>query len=166
MSADPIVTITPPTPEQELKRFEKAMGRLPDDMRARFFEAQLYRGGDTVLADLHFAGRIKMKPQGVRVLLRAILQEDASVLSLSGELAGQTTEYNAKTCVAHVIEDIGPGVAKYLADERGYAPEDMPKIGDHCFVLSTVADRTSKTSMAVRLWTVHVDDVALCWRPT
>lgn len=165
-AADPVVTmLTMPTPEEELARFEKAMGApLPDDMRARFFEAQLYKGGGLVLEDLHKAGKIKMKPQGVRVLLRAILQEDASVLSLSGEMNGHFTEYNAKACVAHCIEDIGPGVERHLTD-KGISVESHPQIGDHCFVLSTVADRTSKTSMAGRLWTIHIDDLSLVWRP-
>lgn len=165
MSADPVVTIPTmmPTPEDELARFERAIGGpLPESMRARFFEAQLYKGGD--LEALHNEGRIKMKPQGVRVLLRAILQEDASVLSLSGKLNGQVTEYNARTCIAHVIEDIGPAVYEHLAKQE-ITPDDMPKVGDHVFVLSTVADRASKTSQAVRLWTVHVDDISLRWRP-
>jgi hypothetical protein len=163
---DPIVTIVRPetrTPADELADFERAIGAtVPDDVRDRFFEAQVYRGGD--LAALHDAGRITMRPQGKRVLLRAILQEDASVMTLSGEIKGEHREYDARTCIAHVIEDIGPGVAKFLR-EQGYDEEQLPKVGDHCFVLSTVADRASKTSRAVRLWTVDVQDLSLVWRP-
>jgi hypothetical protein len=50
---------------------------------------------------------------------------------------------------------------------RGAQPFARPMPGDHCFVLSTVADRASKTDPTVRLWTVHVDDVSLKWpKPT
>ncbi len=166
MSTDPIVTIVRPTlatPADELADFERQIGAIvPEDVKARFLEAQVYKGGD--LAALHDSGAITMKPQGVRVLLRAILQEDASVLSLSGTIKGEHREYDARTCIAHVIEAKGPGVDEHLY-KMGYAKDDLPQVGDHCFVLSTVADRASKTSRAVRLWTCHCDDVSLVWRP-
>lgn len=166
MSTDPIVTIVRPvaaTPSDELAEFERQIGAIvPEDVKARFLEAQLYRGGN--LAALHDRGAITMKPQGVRVLLRAILQEDASVMTLSGTIKGESREYDARTCVAHVIEAKGPGVDEHLY-KMGYAESELPQVGDHCFVLSTVADRASKTSRAVRLWTVHCDDISLCWRP-
>jgi hypothetical protein len=147
---------------EQIETFEATTNaKLTDEQRHRFHAAQPYKDGD--LAKLHDAGTITMMPQGNRVLLRAILQEDASILSLAGELAGHAIEYDARTCIVHEVVAIGGGVKKHL-DDAGIPEDDRPQVGDHVFVLSTVADRASKTSKAVRLWTVSVDDISLRWR--
>jgi hypothetical protein len=152
----------PLTPEQELEQFERQTGAtLTAQQRRRFFAAQLYRYDD--LAKLHEAGAIALAPQGPRVLLRAILQADAVTTTMEGEFGGHALAYDARTCIAHEIVAIGGGVKKHL-DDAGIPEDDRPAVGDHVFVLSTVADRASKTDRSVRLWTVHVDDVSLRWR--
>jgi hypothetical protein len=171
---------------QEVSDFEgRTKVQLSERQIQRLHEAQLYRVGD--LEKLHNAGLIHLEPEGTRVLLRAILQEDASVMAIGDEVGGFSIDYDARKCIAHVVEAVGPAVSKHL-DEKG-VPDDTreqrslwrrfrawfsgrgarerarPMPGDHVFVLSTVADRASKTSRAVRLWTVHVDDLSLRFLP-
>lgn len=172
------------TLDEQIESFEMATNaKLTRAQRHRIYAAQPYKGGD--LAALHEAGTLALAPEGPRLLLRAILQEDASVLSMAGELAGHAVEYDARTAITHEIVAIGTGVEKHL-DAKGI-PDDTrqrrsivrrfsswllargahrgarPMVGDHVFVLSTVADRVSKTSRSVRLWSCHCDDVSLRW---
>jgi|GEM_PF-2636670 len=166
------------SPSEQLDELERVTGEIVDaETRARFLEAQPYKSGD--LARMHLSGQIEMIPQGPRLLLCSIDPNDASALGLAGAIKGIAQEHDARKCIAHRIVSVGNGVRKHL-DDKGI-PNDMrdaigkantsldyeigarPMAGDHVFVLSTVADRASKTDRSVRLWTVHVDDVTLRW---
>jgi hypothetical protein len=116
--------------------------------------AAVYKGGD--LQALHDSGAITIRPHGERILLRAVLVEDA----FTG-LA--RVPYDARRAIAHEVEAIGPGVRAYY-DREGVPEEDRIRVGDHVFVLSTVADRASKTDNTIRLWLAHIADVSASWR--
>ncbi len=172
------------TPAEQLEAFEHAKGmRVSDQQRSLFFTAQIYKSSD--LEKLNNAGRINMAPQGPRLFLRAIASEDASILGLAGEMAGGELDRDARRCIAHEVLGVGNGVERELdkagvpddtrdsrsilrrirtwLSGRGVRPNARPRIGDHVFILSTVADRASKTDRNCRLWSVSCLDVAFRW---
>lgn len=150
--------------------------RARAEAERRLAKAQPYKLGD--LHVLHDTGVITMRPQGVRVLLRAILQEDADLL-------GVGVEYDARKAIAHEVLDVGPGVEHWLdthgvPDEardsrglwrrirtwfsgRGVREFARPRVGDHIFLLSTAADRASKTDKSCRIWYAHCEDISGAW---
>jgi hypothetical protein len=164
----------PPAPPQTL--VDALLERMTPEERARYDRAQPYGHGD--LHKLHESGEIEMRPYGLRVLMRAILAEDASGL-------GAGVQYDSRRAVAHEIVAIGTAVERYL-DKHGW-PDDArdkrtlwervrafaslrgsvvgarPRPGDHVYVLSTAADRASKTDRTCRLWLAHIDDVSSGW---
>lgn len=108
------------------------------------------------LESLHESGAIQLKPHGVRVLLRAILEEDAWT-------GLESVAYDARQAVAHEVVALGGSVGKWY-ENNGVIEEDRVKVGDHVFVLSTAADRASKTDKACRLWLCHIEDLSAFWR--
>lgn len=123
----------------------------------RVTAARLYAGSVGELEQLYEEGKIDLRPQGRRVLLRAILASDVS--SMTRGMA-----YDARQSVAHEILAFGPGCAKWY-DDQGIDNGDRPKVGQHCFVLSACLDRVSKTDRSCRLWMCKIDDVSAVWDP-
>lgn len=174
------VTITPDMAaeldEARIRRIVEQQG-LDAEGERRLRQAQVYRGGD--LHVLHDSGAITLRPQGPRLLIRAILSQDASDL-------GMGVAYDARQAVAHEVVAVGHGVDRWLDERgvpddarddrgvlqrirawssgRGAAPCARPRPGDHVFLVSTAADRASKTDKACRLWLVHVEDVSAAWQ--
>ena len=176
-----------PTPLEVLADLERITGApIADEVRARFLEAQPYKGND--LAKLHFSGEIFLAPQGLRLLLCSIDSNDASPLGLAGAIKGVAQEHDSRRCIAHRVLAVGDGVQHYLdaagwpddtreprsvwrrlrawLSGRGARERARPMVGDHIFALSTVTDRASKTDHACRVWTVHVDDMSMRWPMT
>lgn len=144
--------------------------------RARMAEAAIYKFRD--LHQLHMSGAIEMHPLGTRVLLRAILPQDAVVV-------GEGVGYDARQAIAHVVEAVGSGVRRHLdmvgVDDDAREPDTLrkwlrrlwqgrgrsayarPMRGDHLYLLSTAADRASKTDRTCRLWYAHCDDLSGAW---
>lgn len=135
-----------------------------------------YIRGD--IHQLHDSGDIMIRPQGCRVLMRAILREDAYGI-------GQGVAYDSRKAVAHEVLSVGSGVeawldAKRVPDDtrdvrsivkkirawlsgRGATKGSRPRKGDHVFVLSAAADRASKTDRTCRIWLCHIDDLSASW---
>lgn len=181
-----IIRHEPRTLEDQISQFEQQLGcELSAEQRARFVRAQPYKVANLPL--MHDRGVIDARPQHNRVLIRAILVEDASLLSMMGEFAGHALEFDSRKCIANRIEAIGDGVWDIL-DKMG-VPDDSrqkrslgrrfatwisgrgvrhfarPAVGDHCYTMSTVANRLSKTDMSARLFTVPVEDIESRWLP-
>lgn len=138
--------------------------------------AQPYLHGD--IHQLHETGAIVIRPNGQRILMRAILREDAYGL-------GQGVSYDSRRAVAHEVLAVGSSVDRWL-DLHG-VPDDArdtrtllrrfrawlfgrgakmgarPRPGDHVFVLSAACDRASKTDRTCRLWFAHIEDVSGAW---
>jgi len=109
------------------------------------------------IEEMHEKGVIAIKPQHLKVLLRAILPADAYDLAIG-------VAYDARQAVAHEIVAFGPGVDEWFAALK-VPPEGRPQAGQHCFVNSAAADRLSKMDKTVRLWTTHIEDVVAAWDP-
>lgn len=83
-----------------------------------------------------------MKPLGKRVILKAILAEDASEI-----FAGKT---DTRKAVCHVVTDIGPDVQKV-------------KPGEMVIHLSTATDAVDFDKVDGRYTLCHEDDIATHW---
>ncbi len=139
-----------------------ALGRekwITDEIRARRVQsARIYEGAAS-LEELHELGRITLIPNGERVLLRAIIQSDCSEFALDSN--------DARSSFAHEVVAIGGAVAKWYDDHHVPVDTDLARcrvrVGDDCFVLSTAADRLSKTNPNTRLWMAHIEDISAHW---
>ncbi len=120
-------------------------------------QAEVYAYAQGGIEQLYEEGKIDLIPQGDRVLLRAVLALDVSDLT-------RDVAYDARQSIVHEVLAFGPGCEKYYAD-KGIAPDDRAKIGQHYFVVSAGADRLSKTDKSVRLWTTRVEDLVVEVRP-
>ena len=128
---------------------------LTDEVRARRkAAAEPFRLGD--IEALYERGEIDCVPQGKRVLCRAVLSQDAYD-------TGAGMPYDARQAVVHEVISLGSGVHRWWDKHDVPAPERFGP-GSLIYVLSTVADRVSKTDKACRLWLVDVRDVSLVVR--
>ena len=124
----------------------------PAQIRA-MHQAVTYKDGSP--AQLHEAGVINLRPHGPRLLLRAILAEDAFAV-------GQDIPYDARGAVAHEVIAVGAGCAKWY-DDNMIGEADRVKVGQHVFIVAAAADRASKTDRAVRIWICRVDHIVMNW---
>jgi co-chaperonin GroES (HSP10) len=121
--------------------------RAPEYVERMRKAAERYADAPGELEQLAEEGRIKIEPLGRQILVRAILEQDTSDLSIG-------IDYDGRKAIAHEVLAIGRRAQKWL-DKHG----EQLAVGDHVFVLSTMASRSSKTSMSVRYWFVDVRDV-------
>lgn len=164
------------TPDSMIEGLRAQGVEVSEEQASLAKAAWVYRKGDIHV--LHAAQTIAIRPYGCRVLLRAILPEDAS-------FTGVGVPYDSRQAVAHEVIDIGGGVERWLDDAgvpddardkrslrrrlhtwltgRGVRERSRPRAGDHLFLLSTAADRASKTDKTCRLWFCHVEDLSGGW---
>lgn len=128
---------------------------LDDDMRAmRKATAEPFKLGD--IEGLYESGKIDAIPLGKRVLCRAVLTQDAYD-------TGAGMPYDARQAIVHEVLALGDGVERWW-DKHQTPPPRRFAVGDMIYVLSTVADRVSKSDKSCRLWLVDVRDVSLVVR--
>lgn len=123
----------------------------PQIAEERALSAAPFKRAAGEIEELHETGAIDFVPLGKRILVRAVLAADAYAFAHGA--------YDARQAIVHKVLALGDGVERYwnrkeVPVTHRFAP------GDLVYVLSTVADRMSKTDKACRLWTVDVRDVS------
>ncbi len=124
----------------------------PELAERRRAAAAPFKAATGEIEELSETGAVDLVPLGKRVLCRAVLAEDAYAAFVH-------VPYDARKAIVHEVIALGDGVARYW-DKRQVPPQSRFAPGDLVYVLSTVADRLSKTDRACRLWTVDVRDVS------
>lgn len=104
------------------------------------------------IEELLEVGAVDVVPLGKRVLCRAVLSEDAYG-------AFTHVAYDARKAIVHEVVSLGNGVLRWW-DKHQVPAHSRFAPGDLIYVLSTTADRLSKTDRACRLWSVDVRDVS------
>jgi hypothetical protein len=149
-----------------------------DMQSARAARAKHYKDVRGGLEEIVERGLADVRPTGVRILMRAILVEDA--YSTFSHVA-----YDARQAVCFEVISISPaceafwngagvpdeardkrGILQRLrafASGRGSARMARPRPGDHVWLASADADRLSGSDPACRLWSVHPEDLPAFW---
>lgn len=150
----------------------------PEIQEARAARARPYQGIRGGLDEIVAAGLAPVTPNGLRVLLVAVLSEDVSSL--------MHVAYDARQAICFEVVAVSSACERWydqmgVADDardrrtvmqrlrawfsgRGAVERARPRPGDHVWMVSPDADRISGSDPACRLFAAHPEDIPILWQ--